>query len=273
MRRHIESARDWLRLGFDAELLLSAASLAYTTLLAIVPLAAVALSILSLFPVFETWTRTVEEFIFDNFVPATGEVVSDYFHQFSAQVSRLTGIGIVTLLVTALFLLAAIENAMNRLWGVTSGRSAGQRILVYWTLLTLGPILIVASLAISSFLLTQALAAEPSGGVLPLLVAALPFLLELFAFSMMYYVVPNCPTRFVNSLVGALIATVLFELAKIGFGWYVSAFDSFEVMYGALWVIPVFLIWIYISWLVILVGGRYAARLDRTNSSPSDSRT
>lgn len=254
----------WLRHGFDGEVLQLAAALAYTTLLAIVPLVTVVFSVLSLFPVFEEWSQVAETFIFENFVPTAGRVVNAYLEEFSAQAGRLTAIGLVTLLVTALLLLATIENALNTIWGVKEGRSAGQRIVVYWTLLTLGPIMIVSSLAISSYVVSTALlGVDPAASKgLDYLLPFLPFLLELAAFVVMYYLVPNCRTRFVHALVGALVASVLFELSKIAFTWYVSEFNSYEVIYGALGVIPIFLIWIYISWLVILIGARYAARLD-----------
>ena len=253
----------WLRHGIDAELLQSAAALAYTTLLALVPLVTVVFSTLSLFPVFEQWVEVAEIFIFDNFVPASGAVVHQYLEGFSAKVGSLTAIGLVSLLLTALLLLATIENAMNSIWGVKGGRRTAQRIMVYWTLLTLAPLMIIASLAISSFLITSALQDRYGGtyGVLEMVVPVLPFLLEVVAFVMLYYLVPNYRTRFVHALIGAVIAAVLFELAKIGFTWYLSTFDAFEVIYGALGVIPIFLIWIYISWLVILIGARYAAKL------------
>lgn len=272
MRRPASSLLSWLRLGLDGELLQLAAALAYSTLLAVVPLVAVIFSVLSMFPVFEEWTLTAETFIFQNFVPASGEVVSEHLQSFSSQVGKLTAIGLVTLLATALLLLATIENALNRTWGVEAGRSTGYRIMIYWTLLTLGPIMIIASLTISSYLISTALlngGARATSG-LDLLIPVLPFLLELSAFVVMYYLVPNYRTRFVNALVGALVAAVLFEIAKIGFTWYVSEFNSFEVIYGALGAIPIFLIWIYISWLVILVGARYAAQLDRRAAEAGD---
>ncbi len=248
----------------DGELFELAASLAYSTLLALVPLATVIFSVLAMFPVFDEWARVAETFIFDNFVPASGEVVRNYLQSFSAQVGKLTVIGLVTLLATALLLLATIENALNRIWGVKPGRSTGHRIMIYWTLLTLGPIMIIASLTITSYLISVALLGgnRTAASGFEVFIPALPFLLELSAFTVMYYLVPNFTTRFRSALVGALVAAVLFEIAKIGFTGYVSEFNSYRVIYGALGVIPVFLIWIYISWLVILVGGRYAARLD-----------
>lgn len=261
----------WLRHGLNEDVLRLAATLAYTTLLALVPLVTVVFSVLSLFPVFEQWSELAEDFIFANFVPASGEVVSAYLQEFSAQAGRLTAIGLLTLLVTALLLLATIENALNRIWRVQEARSPGQRIMVYWTLLTLGPILIVASLAFSTYVASSALLGidRVDGGGQDFLMTTLPPLLEFLTFLVMYYLVPNCRTRFVNAMVGALIATVLFETAKVGFTWYVTEFNSFEVVYGALGVIPIFLVWIYISWLVILIGAGYAALLDRLDSQKS----
>ncbi len=261
----------WVRPGFRPELLTLAASLAYTTLLALVPLATVVFSTLSLFPVFDQWAGVVETFIFQNFVAASGEVVYQHLQDFSAQAGKLTMIGLVMLLITSLMLLANIENAFNRIWGVSSGRSAGQRLMVYWTMLTLGPIMIVASLALSSLLFARAF----SGAVAELVsdstfIPLLPFLLELAAFVVMYYFVPNRSTRFRYILAGALIAAVLFEFAKTGFRWYVTEFDSFEVIFGALGVIPIFLVWLYISWLVVLIGASYAAHIgERTSDTPT----
>ncbi len=269
MHPRVRALLGFLRHGLDGQLLQLAASLAYTTLLAIVPLVTVVFSILSLFPVFEEWASVVEAFIFENFVPTSGAVVNDYLQNFRSQVGKLTAIGLVSLLASALLLLSTIENALNRIWQVRGGRSTGHRIMVYWTLLTLGPIMIIGSLSISSYLLSRALrdTLGLSWGLLEPVIPVLPFLLETAAFVVMYYLGPNYRTRFSHSLVGALIAALLFEVAKIGFTWYVSAYDSFEVIYGALAVIPIFLIWIYISWLVILVGARYAASLDHAQTS------
>ncbi len=264
MRPNISALWIWFRHGFDGETLILSAALAYTTLLAVVPLITVVFSALSLFPVFQEWSTTVEAFVFDNFVPASGEVINTYIQQFRGQVGKLTLFGLVTLLLTSLMLLSTIENALNKIWRVATGRSPGQRLLVYWTLLTLGPILVVASLAVSSYLLATELMSgvvESASGT-RMLFKALPFLFEFCSFVLLYYVVPNREIRLAHAAFGAVVAVILFEIAKVGFTWYVTDFNSFEVIYGALGVIPVFLIWIYISWLVILAGARYAARLE-----------
>ncbi|GJL82864.1 MAG: UPF0761 membrane protein [marine bacterium B5-7] len=273
---HRRKIIEFLRPNFGGDIFQLSASLAYTTLIALVPLITVVFSTLSLFPVFDEWTELIEQFIFQNFVPASGQVVSDYLQEFSSQAGQLTAIGLVVLLLTAVLLLATIEDAMNRIWKVHRGRSTGQRLMIYWTLVTLGPILIVASLAFSSSLLTNAFlntSIESTSWALNYLIPPLPFLLEVATFVVLYYLVPNCRTRFVNALIGAVIAAILFEIAKIGFSLYVSEFNSYEVIYGTLGVIPIFLVWIYISWLVILIGAHYAARLEAAKTDEDASTT
>lgn len=253
--------------GFTGETLTLAASLAYVTLLSVVPLVTVVFSTLSLFPVFAEWSEAVEQFIFSNFVPASGEVINDWIQKFRGQAGSLTAIGLVTLLITSLMLLTSIENALNKIWDVKEGRRFSQRLLVYWTLLTLTPILLVASLAFSSTILTSALLtrllAEIDSAVY--VVSILPFIFEWLTFSLLYFVLPNRDTHFSYAAIGALVTTILFEISKFGFAWYVNSFDSFTVIYGAFGVIPIFLIWIYISWLVILAGARYAAWQESVN--------
>ena len=268
MKKNITHEVSVFTKGFTGETLTLAASLAYVTLLSVVPLVTVVFSTLSLFPVFSDWSNTVEHFIFSNFVPASGEVINVWIQKFRSQAGSLTAIGLITLLVTSLMLLTSIENALNKIWDVKEGRRFNQRLLVYWTLLTLTPILLVASLAFSSNILTSALFTkllEETDSAF-YIISVLPFIFEWLAFSLLYFVLPNRDTHFSYAAIGALVTTVLFELSKIGFAWYVNSFDSFTVIYGAFGVIPIFLIWIYISWLVILAGARYAAWQELSNS-------
>jgi membrane protein len=268
--KYIFRITELIRIGINGESLVMASALAFSTLLAIVPLVTVIFSTLSLFPMFEQWKLIVEQFVFANFVPATGEVVNEYLQTFSGQAGKLTAVGLATLLATSLMLLATIENSFNKMWSVNTGRSAGQRVLVYWALLTLGPILIIVSLAFTSYLLAESILGEVAGvsGAVDLLLPLLPVVLEFSSFLLLYTLVPNRPAQWWPAVLGAVIATVLFEVAKGSFSWYVSHFNSFEVIYGAVGVIPIFLIWIYISWLVILAGGRFSVFFE--NKSPSD---
>ena len=241
----------------------TAASLSYTTLLALVPFVTVVFSVLSLFPVSQYWADTMEKFLFDNFVPAAGETVRGYIHEFSTQAGKLTAVGLVFLLFSSLSLLATIEDSFNDIWKVTKGRKWFQRLLVYWALLTLGPVLIAVSLSMSSallsttFLANQGLIASFTETVL----RYLPIVLELCAFMLFYQAIPNIEVRFADSFIGALIATVLFEITKFGFGFWILNFNSYELIYGALATIPVFFVWVYLCWIVMLVGALISAIL------------
>jgi len=238
-----------------------ASALSFSTVLALVPLLAVVFSALSLFPIFQTWSSAIQEFVYLNFVPQLGEQIRSYIEEFSANTGQLTIWGLVFLLVTALTLLATIEDAFNDIWKVKKGRSLGHRILVYWTMLTLGPILIALSLSLSSYMwsLTTFSEQDVLSTLKGSLLAYLPFILELVAFVLFYFSVPNCAVRFKHAIIGGVVAALLFELAKYGFGQYLSHVKSYQLIYGALAILPVFLIWIYLSWLVVLIGAYITA--------------
>ncbi len=240
-----------------------AAALSFTTLLALVPLITVAFSMLSVFPVFEQWSGAFEDFMYRNFVPAAGDIVRENLTRFSQQAGKLTAVGLVVLLLSALFLLATVEDNFNEIWRVHRGRSVFQRLLVYWAVISLGPLLIVASLSVSSYVLSLSFLPDQRiyQGFMSHFLPVLPFLLETIAFVLFFMAMPNCSVRFRDALAGGIVAAVLFECAKKGFAIYVLNFRSYEVIYGALATIPIFLIWIYLSWLVVLVGAHVAAVL------------
>ncbi len=240
-----------------------ASALAFTTLLALVPLLTVVFSTLSLFPVFESWSGSIEGFIYKNFVPQLGDQIQTYLHDFSSKAGQLTVWGLIFLLVSTLTLLATIEDVFNDIWNVDSGRPWGQRLLVYWAMLTLGPILIAVSLSISSYFLSMAAFSDASvlAGLRTTLFRALPFILELAAFVLFFSMVPNCDVKIRHALAGGLVATIMFELAKYGFGLYLLHFNSYQLIYGAVAVLPIFLVWVYLSWLVVLIGATVAAAL------------
>ncbi len=242
-----------------------AAALSFTTLLALVPLATVLFAMLSLFPVFETWQVWLEDMIFRNFVPASGDAVRTHLRQFSDKAGQLTALGLLFLIASSLLLLFTIEDAFNDIWRVKRGRKLFVRLLVYWATLTLGPVLIAVSLSMSSTMLS--LAATQGGVLLDGLTATLarylPFLLELGAYILFYMAIPNTDVKFRHALTGGVIAAILFELTKLGFGYYIINFPSYEVIYGALASIPIFFIWIYLCWLVMLAGAVITAVLGR----------
>lgn len=253
----------WRRFLED-ECLPSAGMLAYTTLLAVVPLTAVALAVISAFPVFEKWSGVIQEFIFSNFVPAAGQVVQEYVMQFADKATQLTAAGVVFLIFIAVMLMWNVERTLNRIWRVTTARRLVNRFMVYWSALTLGPLLIGASLAISSYLVSLPLISEAAAtlGVRSRLIHVAPFVASLAAFTLLYLMVPNRRVRPRNALAGGLLAATLFELAKRGFAFYVTNFPAYEQIYGTLATVPIFLIWVYVSWVVILLGASFAASLD-----------
>ena len=244
----------------------NAAALAFTTILALVPAAAVTFSMLSVFPVFEEWSKELENFVYQNLVPAAGDVVQQQLQEFIGQTARLTAFSLFFLLVSALLLLFTIEETLNKIWRVEDSRPLIQRILSYWAVLTLAPLLMGASLSLTSYIVSTAF--EGGGGVAQarnIFLAILPFLFVVLAFVLLYMAVPNKPIRFRNALIGGVTAAILFEIIKRGFTWYVSNFHSYEVIYGALSTIPLFLIWVYVSWLIVLIGAEVTAVLGETD--------
>lgn len=238
-----------------------ASALAFSSVLALVPLLTVVFSALSLFPVADKWSEVIETFLYDNLLPHLGDQVQAYLSEFSANAGQLTIWGMGFLLVTTLALLATIENAFNVIWHVKKGRPFSQRIVVYWAMLTLGPILIAVSLSVSSYLWSQSFLPDPIdvSAIKSIFLSMLPFVLQLIAFSLLYTSVPNCTVSIKHALIGALIAALLFELAKYGFAQYVKYFTAYQRIYGALAILPVFLIWIFLSWLVVLIGAYITA--------------
>ena len=233
-----------------------AASLSYTSLLAMVPLLAVVFGIVSAFPVFDQWSDRLQAFIFDNFMPETGEQIVPYLDTFLNSVSSLTLPGTIMLIVTALLLMVRIEVAFNRIWRVDQNRSLLNRITMYWAVLTLGPILIAAAVALGASKVFGAI----EGGLSPAFMTIGMFLLYWMVFALFFLLVPNRRVQIKHALIGAFLSTVLFELAKAGFVGYVSN-TNYKVIYGALATIPIFLFWLYLVWNVVLFGASLAASL------------
>jgi len=250
----------------------SAGALSYTTLLALVPLLTVMLGVISAFPVFDRWADDIEAYIFANFVPAAGDAVREHLNTFIENTAGLTGAGTVLLIATAILLMATIEKSLNRIWRVRAERRPASRLVIYWAVLTLGPLLMGASLVLTSYLAAwPMLAPEAVRGVLQGLVLQLtPFFVTLMGFALLFIIVPNRRVRWHHAMVGAFVSALLFEFAKFGFVWYVTNFPTYERLYGALATIPLFLIWLYVSWVVILLGASLAAALTTFNYRFSD---
>jgi len=241
----------------------AAGALSYTSLLALVPLMAVMFGVVSAFPVFDRWAGEIEAYIFANFVPASGDQIQSYLQEFVGRTSGLTGAGTIFLIATAILLMATIEKSLNRIWRVNAVRHLAGRLVTYWAVLTLGPLLMGASLGLTSYLAALPLLAPEAmrGAVQAFVLGATPFLVALVGFTLVFVVVPNRRVRLRHALAGALVSAILFEAAKRGFVWYVTHFPTYERLYGALATIPLFLVWIWVSWVVVLLGASVAAAL------------
>jgi len=240
------------------------ASLTYTTLLSLVPLMTVSLALLSAFPVSDRVTTQIQDFIFQNFVPASGEVIREHLQQFSDKASRLTGAGTVFLVLVAVLMMGNIDRAFNSIWHVRRRRGPIANFTVYWAILSLGPIFIGISVVLTSSLEAMPLfagAAESLRSGRGTVFSLMPVLASSVAFTLLYLVVPNRSVSLHHALAGGLVAGLLFELSKRGFALYVATVP-YQAIYGALAAVPVFLIWIYLSWLVTLLGAELTYCLD-----------
>lgn len=240
-----------------------AAALTFNALLATVPLVAVSFAIFSAFPAFARMQGEVQMFVFQNFVPEIGEVVQTYVQDFATKTGELTIIGVLFLIVTSVMLLSTISRAFNAVWRVKPRRALAMRMLVFWAALTLGPLLFGASLTLSSYLFaaTREAGGTTFSGPLASLASLAPLLLQVAGFSLLYAVMPDFPVRRRDAITGGLVAGILFEMLKKGFGYYVASVPTYQTIYGALATFPIFLIWVYMSWLVVMLGAEIAAIL------------
>jgi len=241
----------------------AAGSLTFTTLLALVPVTFIGLAVLSAFPVFDDVRVELQEFVFRNFVPEVGAVALEHLNRFATNAGRISTAGIAGLAVTALILLISIEAAFNAIWRVTEPRPLVWRMVSFWAVLTVGPLLIGASLSISSEVFSAAGPPTISDrSILDAVVTqVLPPILEFTAFALVYVVIPNRPVRVVHALIGAAVAAGLLEVLRLGFALYVALTPSFQTIYGAMAVFIVFLLWLYIAWTVALFGAVITASL------------
>lgn len=274
MKQAFFLARYTIRRFFQDHCLNIAASLSYTTLLALVPLMAVSVAILAAFPAFQSVIGALQDFIFANFVPASGDTIQQYLQQFAEQAAKLTALGVVFLVLTAVMLMDTIEGALNEIWRVHRKRRPVARFLVYWAILTLGPILVGLSLVVSSYLFSLPLISDATTGLGlgTAFLRVLPFLATAIAFGLLYMIVPNCTVAVRHALVGGIAAAILFEGAKKAFAMYITHVPTYALIYGALAAVPVFLIWIYISWAITLIGAQLTFALANYRTGSTDGR-
>ena len=234
-----------------------ATQLSYASLLAIVPLLAICFGLLSAFPAFERLRLQAQILLFQNLVPNAGVEVSDQLATFVENARSMTGVGTLALMATAILLLATINGAFNAIWRVIEPRPLMVRIMAYWMILTIGPIFLGASLSLSGYGFATAVLEQ--GDRAFGLTRLLPFLLGTAGFTLLYVVVPARPVAFLHALAGGTIAAAFFEALKAGFVFYLKQFPSYEAIYGAMAAVPIFLVWMYLSWAIVLFGAEIAA--------------
>jgi len=242
----------WVVLRFYRDRCLTRAStLAFATLLALVPFGAVLLSVFSQMPFFANVYHTLQDFVFQNFVPSTGAVVQHYLATFSEQAEQLSVSGLVLLTFTAILMMVSIENTLNEIWRVQFTRQLSTSLLLSWGVLTLGPLLLGLSWVLSVDFLMLPFWRHVG---LQHWFRGIPLAIECLGFSFFYWVVPHCHVRLLHALAGGIVATVLFEFGKSIFKAYVFYVPNYTLLYGALATVPLFLLWIYCSWLIFLLG-------------------
>ena len=239
-----------------------ASSLTFTTLLSLVPVITVAAVLLSAFPVFHGLAGVIQNWVFNNMMPESVDAFQKYTEQFVENAGQLTAVGLTAVAVTSIMLMMTIDDAFNDIWRVRRARPMLQRVLIYWALISVGPLLIGGSLSLSSWLMSASAGwtqGIPYAGITLIKLSAIA--LTSIALALLYYAMPHRPVNFRDALMGGILAGVVFELTKQGFGYYITHFPTYTLVYGAFAAVPVFLLWLYISWLLVLFGAVVVATL------------
>lgn len=251
-----------LRVRFREDRLgLTASSLTFTTLISLVPLLTVMLAVFSAFPMFASFQDALQKYFLQTLVPP--DIASQVLRaltQFAAKAKGVGSVGLVFLFLAALALMLTIDRTLNGIWRVRTPRPIAQRVLVYWAAATLGPLALGVSLSLTSYALSASkgfVAVLPGG--LALLLETLEFLLLVAAFAGLFHYVPNTHVRWRHAMAGGAFSAVGVELAKKLLGWYLQTVPTYTVIYGTLAAVPIFLVWIYLVWVIALLGAVVAA--------------
>ena len=267
LKQYLDTTKEFLfflsKRAKNDTILRVAASLSYTSLIAIVPLFAIGLAIFSAFPVFNGVRGQIEEFILKNFVPTIEHEVSQYFSEFLSASGQLTTFGVVGLAITAIMLLSTIENSLNFIFKITRPRRFTTKITLYWTVITLGPLLLGAAFSLRGYLFTlQKLTPEAVTENSWWISTLLPGSITMFLLILVYVLVPNKKIRIINAFTGAITAVILFWFLRRGFSIAISMSATYKTLYGALATLPIFLVWMYCAWSVVIFGAVVTAALE-----------
>jgi membrane protein len=247
----------------DTDLARTASSLSFTTLLAIVPLVTVAFAFVARFPIFEDWLKSLEQFLLRHLLPFSAAAqVRAHIVGFAEQAAQLTGVSILVIAFSAMLAVATVEREINAIWGIRRGRSLARRILVYAVGLTAGPVLLGASISITTWLVVHSLAVVPIRRTVGAQIAGmLPFVFSTAGLTLLYKGVPARHVALASAFTAGILAAAAFEGAKHAFAWYLTRISSYEAVYGALAALPIFLLWIYLCWIIILAGAAVCATI------------
>ncbi len=253
----------------------NASNLTLTTVMALVPLLAVVLSLFTSFPLFQEFSDALQTFLIKNLLPADiSDTIMQHLHEFATQASKLTAIGSSFLIVTSVLLVMSIDSGLNQIWHVSRPRTLAHRVVVYWGVISLGPIIVGASLWISAYLAKKSMGFL---GDIPnffgLSLSFLPFALTCIGFAFLFMLVPHMHVGFKDASIGGAVTAIILEAVKLGLTYYVTQFPTYKMIYGAFSTLPVFLVWLYSSWLAVLIGALIAANLPviRTGRFESES--
>jgi membrane protein len=258
----------------DIGLARTASSLSFTTLLAVVPMATIALAFVARFPMFESWFAALEGFVFKNMLPGgAASVIHEYVLGFAEQAARLTGISIVLIALTAGLAISTVEREINLIWGIRRRRPLARRILVYFVGLTAGPVLLGASISLTTWLIGESLAVVPIRKTQSdLILRMLPFVFGTAGLTLLYKAVPARHVRWGPALVGGVMCGLALEAAKHAFAWYLTRVNNYQLIYGAVAALPVFLLWIYLCWVIVLAGAAISATVADVRARRDNSR-
>ena len=263
LRTPISFSRHLVRRYRDDGCRESAAALTYMSLFAVVPLLTLMYAMFSIIPSFQGLGQQVEQLLFENLMPQSGLEVRQYLRDFSGQARNLGWVGGFILVVTSYLMLTNIEKTFNRIWGTAGGRRGLSSFLVYWGVLSFGPLLVGAGLMMHTYLLSFQLIVDEVDtlGITALVLEYLPWLMTWAGFTLLFVAMPNCRVARRYAVIGGLFTALFFELAKSTFGLLVTN-TSYHTIYGAFAIAPLFLLWIYLCWMIILGGAELVRALE-----------
>ncbi|TFZ00239.1 YihY family inner membrane protein [Ramlibacter humi] len=259
----LDAARTLVQRFREDRIGLTASSLTFTTTIALVPLVTVTLAVFTAFPMFGKLQGALQTWLVQSLVPdAIARSVLGYVTQFAGKASRLGVAGLAALLVSALALVLTIDRTLNAIWRVRRPRPLAHRVLMYWAVMTLGPLLLAGSLTLTSYAVyASRVLLKGVPGSWQVLLDLLEFALVAGALMALYRFVPNAPVKNTHALAGGIFGGLGIEIAKRVLAWYLGLVPTYSVIYGTFATVPILLVWIYLVWIIVLLGAVLAAYL------------